>query len=46
MTTCKVCGRELKDPKSILLEIGPVCRITTKTLNASDDNMDLFGASI
>lgn len=40
---CRCCGRPLKDPDSINIGIGPVCRMESKAAEASDPNGSIFG---
>ena len=42
MITCKICGKSLTDPISVLLEIGPICRMKGKEKEYSMKNGNLF----
>ena len=42
MSICKRCGKNLNDPKSIRLELGPICRILIKN-EEKDRTEDMFG---
>jgi hypothetical protein len=44
MSKCKICGRDLKDAKSIELGIGPVCAEKVK-LSKAPDKVKLSQAS-
>lgn len=43
--TCRVCGKPLTDPVSLRLEIGPVCRIRLKLLEAENVTRNLFSST-
>lgn len=40
---CRICGKDLKDPDSIAIGIGPVCRIRIKNENTGGGTIDMFG---
>jgi hypothetical protein len=41
---CAVCGRELTDPLSVEVGIGPFCRANLKTDQANDPTLNLFAS--
>lgn len=45
MTSCIVCGRELTDPASIAIGIGPECAAKRKQAESDDRTGNLFGGA-
>jgi len=40
---CRICGKPLKDPMSVELGMGPVCRVASKLKDVQGRQQDLFG---
>ena len=40
---CAICGRELTEPTSVALGIGPICGINLKLKEMKDKSLNLFG---
>lgn len=43
MTNCMCCGRELSDPRSVELGIGPICAMSRKTREKDKRDGNMFG---